>query len=243
MKKIILNALTELVSFIYTIVSFPVPATLFDPSPSPQPAETRPILLVHGYLHNSSGWYSMRRELEKHGFGPVYTINLGSPFHSIEYYACLVKEKAEQIAKDTKRSDLTLIGHSMGGVVCCYYAINLAPPDSIEQVFTLGSPLRGTRNSGYGLGKCTDQISFKTPPNPFISKLLKGISSKETIQFYHIGSLDDLLISPKNSAYPPIFKPHVHRFCLRDVGHVSLLFSEEVYDIVLSNLDQGTKSM
>lgn len=84
--------------------------------------------------------------------GPIYTIDLGSPFLSIEEYAEKVKEKAKQIAHETGHTKLALIGHSMGGLVSAYYAIHLAPEGSIRSVITLGSPMQGTKVAFFGVG-------------------------------------------------------------------------------------------
>ena len=236
MKNVILCMVGEIASLIAALISYPVPATLFDPRPGM--AETRPILLVHGYLHNSSAWYLFRQRLTKAGHGPIYTINLGSPLHGIEHYAHVLKKKADKIAQETGRQDLTLIGHSMGGIVSCYYAACLAPPDTVKQVFTLGSPLQGTTVADYGYGECTKQMEYTEPPTAFIAELLNGISNTYSVQFCHIGSITDRVVLPPDSAFPPFHKPHIQTYSLEDVGHLSLLYSKEVTQIVIDELNR-----
>src|SRR3990167_8513318 len=75
--------------------------------------EGRPILLVHGYCNDSSVWGYLKYRIGNQNH-PVYTVDLGLPFESIQSYALKVQQKANEIANETKRSDLILIGHSMG---------------------------------------------------------------------------------------------------------------------------------
>src|SRR3990167_5939761 len=103
-------------------------------------APGRPILLVHGYLHDRSAWVFLRNELCRKGFGPVYTLNLFHPLRSIRDHAALVAKKAAEIAEQTKRDDLCLIGHSMGGLVSAWYALEIAKQGTVTDVITIGSP-------------------------------------------------------------------------------------------------------
>ena len=34
----------------------------------------RPILLVHGYIHNQTAWLWLRKQLENAGLGPIYSL-------------------------------------------------------------------------------------------------------------------------------------------------------------------------
>jgi triacylglycerol esterase/lipase EstA (alpha/beta hydrolase family) len=182
-----------------------------------------PILLVHGYCHDSSAWVYHRRQLAKAGLGPLYTIDLGYPFHSIERYAEKVKEKAEQIAKETKRTDLVLIGHSMGGLVSSWYAVRLALPQTVTDVITIGSPLDGTCPAKIGLGPNAREME---PGSSFVKALQEEIGKCQSIRFFHIATKTDQLVIPSESALPK--GPPERRFVVDDIGHVALLFSPRI---------------
>ena len=186
-------------------------------------ASGRPILLVHGYLHDSSAWVYVRKHLASKGFGPIYTLNLIHPFRSIRSYAQLVAKKAEQIAEATGRRDLILMGHSMGGLVSSWYATKLAPAGTITDVVTLGSPLNGTYVAWIALGPNGKEMK---PGSEFIQELQEAIAKNSDIQFYHIGTKTDQLIVPSSSAW---FGDSVERqFAVEDIGHVTLLFSKRI---------------
>lgn len=72
---------------------FPFSQTKYDPKKGEVDGSQTPILLVHGYLHNSSGWGYFRYRLNQAGFKNVFTVDLGSPFLSIVEYGEKLKEK------------------------------------------------------------------------------------------------------------------------------------------------------
>jgi hypothetical protein len=184
---------------------------------------TRPILLVHGYLNAGHVWDFHKKILAKNGFGPIYTIDLGHPFQSIRSYALKVQEKARQIAKETGSSDLNIIGHSMGGLVSYYYVAKLAQAYSVPQLITIGSPLQGTRIAKIGFGQCAHDMR---PDSELIKEMHVAIESCNDVKFYNIATRTDVLVVPYTSAF---FKSESqHQLCFDDIGHTSLLFSKRV---------------
>ncbi len=184
----------------------------------------RPILLVHGYLHDASAWAYHKKKLQKEGFGPVYTINLGSPFSSIALLAEKVRKKALEIQKNEGRSDLILIGHSMGGLVSAFYATQLAPSGKVTDVITIGSPLQGTYMASIGIGANAKEMRRGSL---FVKKLQKAMTENQTIRFCHIASSTDALILPQDSAISSA--ADAKTALLDGVGHVALLYSSRVF--------------
>ncbi len=190
-------------------------------------SDGRPILLIHGYLHDSSAWMFFKRELGRLGFGPIYTLNLTHPFRSIRDYAAQVAEKSEEIRQKTGRDDLVLIGHSMGGLVSSWYAAKLAPEDKVLDVITIGSPLNGTHVAKIALGPNGKEMR---PGSPLIEDLQQEIANNRRIHFYHIASKVDQLIFPHGSA---LIGMHPEKeYLVEDIGHMTLLFSPRVVDKV-----------
>lgn len=181
----------------------------------------RPILLVHGYLNHGSVWTFQKIYFKNLNIGPVYTINLGNPFRKIEEYAELVKVKADEIAKETGREDLTLVGHSMGGLVSSWYAMQLARPGRVTDIITIGSPWAGTPMAYLALGANARQMR---PHSEFLNSLLSLMEKNPQIEFYHIASRSDQLVIPGDSA---VLKNHDY-LIIEDIGHSSLLYSRRV---------------
>lgn len=101
--------------------------------------EGEPIILLHGFIENSSMWTTLQKELSK--THSVYALDLPGHgeteaigyIHTMEDYAALVLAFAEVQKLDT----FNLIGHSMGG----YVALALAElvSERIEKLILLNS--------------------------------------------------------------------------------------------------------
>lgn len=182
----------------------------------------RPILLIHGYLHNSSGWIYQRHSLIQARLGPVYSLDLGYPFRSICDFAEKTKQKAEQIERETGRKDLILIGHSMGGLVSAWYATHLAPAGKVTDIIAIGSPFEGTHVARIALGPNGREMECDSE---FLKKLREAIQ-KTPIRFHHIASQTDQIIVPQTSAFGS--HPDRQLFVIEDLGHMGLLFSPRV---------------
>lgn len=82
------------------------------------------VVLLHGFLENSTMWDAFLPTLSQQYciicidlLGHGKTSNLGY-IHSMEDMAAAVKH----VVTELELTDITLIGHSMGGYVCCAFA-------------------------------------------------------------------------------------------------------------------------
>lgn len=186
------------------------------------PDNGRPILLIHGYLQNATNWTYLKRTLCQSGLGPIYALSLSHPFRSIRDYAELVSQKALKIAEETGRNDLTLIGHSMGGLVSAWYADQVGEPGKVTDVITIGSPMGGTKWANIAIGPNGREMECGSD---FVQELEKCLQN-EKIRFYHIASSADQIVIPYFSA---LTGHHLEReYVVDDLGHMSLLFSSRV---------------
>jgi len=181
-----------------------------------------PILLVHGYLHRSTAWIYLKQRLEKEGLGPIFTIDLASPFHSIKTHAEKVAKMVEYLRKEKGIKKLALVGHSMGGLVCGWYATHLALPDQVAALITLGSPLYGTFASYLALGVNGREMR----PGSWLLKELREKIEASPVCFYHLASRTDQLIIPYTSAL--LGHRRERQKLLSNVGHMGLLYSPRV---------------
>ncbi len=189
------------------------------------PEQGRPILLIHGYMQNASNWTFLKRRLCQRGLGPVFTLNLGHPFRSIRDYAQILAKKAALIEKETRREDLTLIGHSMGGLVCAWYAAKVAPPGKVGDVITIGSPLEGTKMASIAIGRNGREMRRGSD---FVREVEEVVRKNRKVRFYHIASKADQIVLPYSSA---LTGQHPEReYVLDDLGHMTLLYSQRVAD-------------
>jgi hypothetical protein len=210
------------------------------------PLDKPPILLVHGFLDNSSSWYWQKRRLEGEGY-KVYTVDLGSiffgsPFNSVEEYAAVVQSKVKLItalhyeATDVEKK-LSIVGHSMGGLVALHYTTQMAQEDgvSVTDVITLGSPLQGTKLASLAacLGsKCAEQMKCG-------SEFLKGFNADVVrctrTSFHVFVSGTDEIIVPHTNAQFKEYAPHMQtERNYGTMGHLQYFLSGRVTDDMLT---------
>jgi triacylglycerol lipase len=185
--------------------------------------EPRPIILVHGYLNSSFVWFYHLSHLIKAGFGPIYTINLGNPFSSIEEYVEKLEKKVKNVLEETGAKSVVLIGHSMGGLVSSYFAVKKAKPGEVSDVISLGTPYHGTTKAYLGFGKCANQMRMGSS---FIENLQKIVAKSRNVRFYQIATKGDHIVVPYTSAL--LSSHRENQYVLEDVGHAALLFSSQV---------------
>ncbi len=191
---------------------------------------TQPIILIHGYWHNSSAWRWLRYELERSGYGPVYTVDLWGFKSSIEQHAAKVDRLIDEIRSETGAPRVQLVGHSLGGLIATWVASYR--PHHVAKVITIGSPMEGTYLARVSLCKCGSQMKVCSS---FLGELKKHAETLTMVPFVHIASDADEIIIPHNSAVPS-YTPGAKRVWVDGLGHFSLLLSNRICRILKSEL-------
>jgi pimeloyl-ACP methyl ester carboxylesterase len=232
------------------LLSYPLGAINFDPKSvqSVQQAK-RATLLVHGFLHNRSAWLYLQRRLKSCGrVGPVFTVNLGHPFHSIEEYTAILQKRVEQIKglmnlmdlMDGSSSplELNLVGHSMGGLVSLNYAAECDGNKgvSIAKVVTIASPLQGSKLAI--LAKVWSAAGAEmVPGSPFLKALHEKLKLKQRehkFPIYRIGCSKDLVVSASRTYFPG----EANDCVFPRMGHFAPLYSPQVAEQIISWLQE-----
>lgn len=209
--------------------AFLYPLAIFRKDPELKPSKQNvPVLLVHGYLHNSSGWAYMAARLKHAKVGPIYTINLGRPIttKSISEYAELVQAKVDAIAKATGQDKVVVIGHSMGGVVSAKAAVTHDHNENMDLLFTIASPLHGTRLAYVGAGECAKEMR-PVANNKFLSELHEELPRLHR-KLHNFASRADLIV-PDEAA---LIEGCVHHV-FADLGHLSASWSDRIIDEII----------
>jgi pimeloyl-ACP methyl ester carboxylesterase len=188
-----------------------------------------PILLIHGYLWDWTCWVYFKWRFDREGLGPVYTINLKDVSASIYDYAEQVGKLAKKIEQETGKRELILIGHSMGGLVACSYAFQVAPKGKVKMVITIGSPLGGTLMARLGfIGKSAKEM---LPDSDLVKQVHLSIEKRPEIPIYQAMSYTDELVIPAISAY--VDARSDRHYAVGDIGHMTLLFSSRIADRII----------
>jgi triacylglycerol esterase/lipase EstA (alpha/beta hydrolase family) len=173
-------------------------------------------------MQNASNWIYIKRFLCQKGLGPLYTLNLPL-WSSIRDYGDQVSQKAKEITQETGSNELTLIGHSMGGLVSLWYAMKIASPGTVRQVITIGSPIAGTHLAKLAIGPNGREMERGSE---FVQELGKELGKNSQIPLYHIGSKIDQITVPYSSS---LTGRHPEReYLVDDLGHMTLLMSSRI---------------
>lgn len=214
------------------------PQATTDGSP-PAAANQTPILMLNGYMSFGAIWHYQKQAISNAGLGPIYSINVGTG-KSIEHYAKQVKNKVLEIQEKTGSNDLTLIGHSKGGLVASYYTVHLASriKSNVKNLITIGTPLKGTPMARLGIGTDAKQMR---PNSEFAKDLRKKLRENwDKTRVYHIASKTDQVV-PYESAF--LSRIQKSRFLkLNNLGHRGLVFSTRVSKQIISWLKNPDKT-
>ncbi|CDZ79528.1 acetoin dehydrogenase E2 subunit dihydrolipoyllysine-residue acetyltransferase [Candidatus Rubidus massiliensis] len=195
-------------------------------NPKQKESNHPPILLIHGFLHNSSAWVWFRRQLIKQGFTNIFTINLGYPFSTMEEFASKVKDLRNDISQICDDNRLILIGHSMGGIVAAQSALD--KPEGIEKIITIGSPFDGAYSACLLSMICDTQMKFHSE---YMQKMYENLRF-QNFPIFHIGTKNDLIVRPLESAF---HTPNPTKTLqVEGEGHISMVFSQRVISEIVS---------
>lgn len=139
----------EMLAYLYTF-TWLLPFEPLLMAPDRLPPCRRPVLLVHGYGCSRGIWCTQRARLEAAGH-VVATITLTPPFGHIDEMVPLLAKRIDDVLAATGASQLVLVGHSMGGLVCRDY-LAVHGGDKVASLITLATPHQGSQLAMLGVG-------------------------------------------------------------------------------------------
>jgi triacylglycerol esterase/lipase EstA (alpha/beta hydrolase family) len=193
--------------------------------PAPGPSR-RPIILLHGFLLTQTSWLVLGHRLRRRGLGPLYATTYYSvqPVRaSAEHLAAFVDEVCAR--HGAERVDI--IAHSMGGVVARYFVERLGGAARLGRLITIASPHKGTLMGRYGLvAGARDLVAD--------SELMEELAvPRPCLPYTSIWSRSDSVILPQVSSS---IAPSGEDCVFDDLGHLSLLASRRVTEVIVERL-------
>ena len=228
------GGVTELAAVIYSAAVYPLGLINNDPTSLP-PDTKKATLLVHGFLHNRSGWYYMEDRLKAENIGPIFTVNLGSPFHTIEENAAIVAKRVAEIKEmaRTEILEIDIVAHSMGGPISSEFVSQLDPNSGIKvkSITTLGSPLAVSGAPIANIARFCPCANQMRPGSECLVNLNKKIQKVTGTKFFHLGFGVDLVVPPKSTFFE--FNKSNYKL-FTHLGHLGALYSKPVADSVIN---------
>lgn len=191
-----------------------------------------PVLLVHGYGHNRSGWFNLDRGLRRAGFTSVHTMNY-VPVTGVPELAAKLAGRVAEIRAHTGADKVHVVGHSLGGILMRWYVQELGGHAFVDTAITVASPHEGTIAALLGPGRCARDLR---PGSRVMRRLAAGARPSDVrwIAFY---SNLDLVVQPATSAMlrPPALD--ATNILVKDHGHVSIMTSLTVARSIVDQLE------
>ncbi|VDL97332.1 unnamed protein product [Schistocephalus solidus] len=85
-----------------------------------------PIIILHGLLGNKRNWRSFANDLIQRSFGQIFCVDLrnhGDSPHSQDFNYLTMADDLVKFIRDRRLSNVSLLGHSMGGKVAMVTAL------------------------------------------------------------------------------------------------------------------------
>ncbi len=197
----------------------------------------RPILLVHGILHNRSAFVSLKRKMTRMGWENIYTINYRTLGRNVLSMADDLAEKVEAILKHTGAPQIDIVAHSLGGIVSRTYMSLGKGRGNVRRLVTLGTPHQGTQLSFIAKGFKRAALDYDLKINSFLIRLLTETRLPKESEVVSIYSPFDWTVVPgENGAAVGLPSNSFKNIRLEYTGHTGLLYSNDAFDAIVQNL-------
>ncbi len=154
------------------------------------------IVLVHGFLSTSKIFFMMKKKFERKGFKCFApTLKPIDAKFGLDDLAKKLKFEIEKHFGD--ESKFSLVGFSMGGVICRYYLQELNGLQRANKFISISAPHHGSYLAYLYPGRGIKQLR---PNSEFIKNLKLNESSLQKISLYSFRTPFDLMIIPSTSS-------------------------------------------
>jgi pimeloyl-ACP methyl ester carboxylesterase len=178
------------------------------------------VVLVHGFLASAGVFRPLRKRLEQEGGAHVASFT-HAPGPGV---ARIARRLAKLVDHLPHAARITIVGHSLGGVVARYYVQELGGHQRVRQTISLGAPFGGVDVPRLFIGNDLHSRS------ELLERLRTGASRCDVPHTSIVGADDDLVgVEPAMLGVGDVV-------VLPDRGHNQLLFCERVADLVLDRV-------
>jgi pimeloyl-ACP methyl ester carboxylesterase len=199
-----------------------------------------PVVLVHGYGHNRSGWFVLDRALRNAGFSSVHTMNYVAWGHEgVPELAARLARRVEAVRRLTGADKVHVVGHSMGGVLLRYYVQVLGGAEFVDTAITIASPHEGTVTALAGVGRGARDLR---PGSRVMRRLAAPSPAAAGVRWHSFYSNLDVFVQPSASAVLRHPDLHATNVLAKDHGHVTILLAPVVARSIVAQLEASEVS-
>ncbi len=171
-------------------------------------------------------WRNQRARLEAAGH-VVATITLTPPFGHIDEMVPLLAKRIDDVLAATGASQLVLIGHSMGGLVCRDY-LAVHGGDKVASLITLATPHQGSQLAMLGVGANAREME------PGSGWLQRFASVPLCVPGVSVRTCHDNVVMPQERQR----LAGMEDIELPAIGHLSLLYSRRTTNLLIELLSR-----
>lgn len=222
--------LREYAAFLFTFLLLIPFERLWMPADRLRPGP-RPILLVHGYGCSRGVWWALRRRLEAAGHS-VATLSLVPPYTSLGKLVPQLNRRIDEVCAATGSQQVTLVAHSMGGLICRSY---LARHGSarVARLVTLACPHAGSELARLGFGQNAREME---PGSLWLRDMAGETVSVPAVSLRN--PYDNYVMPQDNQRLPGAQDVE-----LPPAGHLTLLYDRSTAELVLAACrEEGRKT-
>jgi pimeloyl-ACP methyl ester carboxylesterase len=232
------GTLRELTSTAACVIRYPlgiIEGAISTGRPCGQAELDTPVLLVHGYGHNRSGWTALSRALRRAGFTSVHTWNYNPLRHDVPTLAAHLGERVELLRAITGSQKVHVVGHSLGGVLLRWYIQEMGGDQTVEVAITIASPHEGTELARLVVGPRTRTIRQIAPGSAIMRRIAAGARPSPVRWIAYYSNLDGLVM-PATSAMISSPALRAVNVFVKDQGHLSILLAPAVTGSIVEQL-------
>ncbi len=187
------------------------------------------VLLVHGYGCSRGAWWLLRRRLEAAGYA-VATVSLFPPYTSIGKLVPQLNARIEAVCANAGCKQVTLVAHSMGGLVCRSYLARHGT-DRVDRLLTLATPHQGSELASIGIGQNAREMS---PGSLWLRDMAAEPVSIPATSLRN--PYDNYCMPQDNQRLPGMTDVE-----LPPVGHLAMLYDKRIADLLIECLARKTR--
>jgi triacylglycerol lipase len=178
------------------------------------------VVLVHGFLASAGVFRPLRERLERDAGADVASFT-HAPGPGVRRIARRLAKLVDRIPHGAR---VTVVGHSLGGIVARYYVQELGGHARVAQTISLAAPFGGVDVPRLLVGADLHASS------PLLARLRAGAAGCGVPHMSIVGAEDTLVgVEPAMLGFGDVV-------VLPDRGHNQLLFCDRVADLVLAHV-------
>lgn len=206
--------------------------------PTGDPARDTPVLLVHGWGHNRSGFEHIRRALRTAGFSSIHTHDYLVVGSDVAGLANGLARRVREVQQATGSRRVHLVGHSLGGILVQWYVQELGGSEHVPTATAIGSPFGGAPGAIAGPGRVARELR---PGSAVLRRLEHGARPSDVRWTAFQGEYD--FVVPAHLAELRPAALHAENILVRGCGHVALLASPFVARALTRRIAEGSQPL